>query len=100
MDAFVRDIKQTFRLLSSNRGFAGAAFITIGLGVGGTAAVFSVVYGVLLRPLSHASSPVSRLRRRRRRALRMHEASNARSRSWSSERGIRSRCGSARWWIR
>jgi len=53
MDTFVRDIKQTFRLLSSNRGFAAAALITIALGVGGTAAVFSVVYGVLLRPLPY-----------------------------------------------
>jgi hypothetical protein len=41
-----------FRLLSINRGVAGAVLITIALGVGGTAAVFSVVYGVLLRPLA------------------------------------------------
>jgi putative ABC transport system permease protein len=53
MDAFVRDTKQTLRFLSRNRGFAGAALITIALGVGGTAAVFSVVYGVLLRPLPY-----------------------------------------------
>ena len=53
MDGFVRDITQTFRLLSSNRGFTGAVLITIALGVGGTAAVFSVVYGVLLRPLPY-----------------------------------------------
>ncbi|MDP9322179.1 MAG: ABC transporter permease [Acidobacteriota bacterium] len=54
MDAFVRDIRQTFRLLSNNRGFAGAVLITIAVGVGGTAAVFSVVYGVLLRPLPYS----------------------------------------------
>src|SRR4030095_1652564 len=54
MDGFVRDIRQTFRLLSTNRGFAGAVLITIALGVGGTAAVFSVVYGVLLRPLPYS----------------------------------------------
>ncbi len=53
MDGFVRDITQTFRLLSSHRGFTGAVLITIALGVGGTAAVFSVVYGVLLRPLPY-----------------------------------------------
>lgn len=56
MDAFVRDITQTFRLLSTNRGFAGAVLITIALGVGGSAAVFSVVYGVLLRPLPYSES--------------------------------------------
>jgi predicted permease len=54
MDAFVHDIKHTFRLLSNNRGFAGAVLITIALSVGGTAAVFSVVYGVLLRPLPYS----------------------------------------------
>jgi predicted permease len=54
MDTFVRDVRQTFRLLSNNRGFAGAVLITIALGVGGTAAVFSVVYGVLLRPLPYS----------------------------------------------
>jgi putative ABC transport system permease protein len=53
MDALIRDVKQAFRLLSGNRGFAAAALITIAVGVGGTAAVFSVVYGVLLRPLPY-----------------------------------------------
>jgi putative ABC transport system permease protein len=46
-------VKQTLRLLSRNRGFAAAALLTIALGVGGTTAVFSVVYGVLLRPLPY-----------------------------------------------
>jgi putative ABC transport system permease protein len=53
MDALIRDVKQAFRLLSSNRGFAVSALVTIAVGVGGTAAVFSVVYGVLLRPLPY-----------------------------------------------
>jgi putative ABC transport system permease protein len=53
MDALVRDVRQALRMLASQRGFAAAALITIALGVGGTAAVFSVVYGVLLRPLSY-----------------------------------------------
>jgi putative ABC transport system permease protein len=53
VDALIRDVKQTIRLLSRNRGFAAAALITIALGVGGTTAVFSVVYGVLLRPLPY-----------------------------------------------
>lgn len=53
MDTLARDIKQTFRQLARHRGFAAAAVVTIALGVGGTAAVFSVVYGVLLRPLPY-----------------------------------------------
>lgn len=53
MDTLARDINQTFRQLARNHGFAAAAVLTIALGVGGTAAVFSVVYGVLLRPLPY-----------------------------------------------
>jgi putative ABC transport system permease protein len=54
MTSFLQDIRHTFRLLAGNPGFAVAALLTIALGVGGTAAVFSVVYGVLLRPLPYA----------------------------------------------
>jgi putative ABC transport system permease protein len=53
MDTLVRDVQQAFRLLSGHRGFAAAALTTIALGVGGTAAVFSVVYGILFRPLPY-----------------------------------------------
>ena len=49
----LRNVKQAWRLLARNRGFAVATLATIALGVGGTAAVFSVVYGVLLRPLPY-----------------------------------------------
>jgi putative ABC transport system permease protein len=49
----IRDLDYTFRLLVRSRGFAFAVLVTIALGVGGTAAVFSVVYGVLHRPLPY-----------------------------------------------
>jgi len=54
MTTFLQDSRHTFRLLAGHPGFAAAALLTIALGVGGTAAVFSVVYGVLLRPLPYA----------------------------------------------
>ncbi len=54
MTTFLQDCRHTFRLLAGHPGFAVAALLTIALGVGGTAAVFSVVYGVLLRPLPYA----------------------------------------------
>ena len=54
MTTFLQDFRHTFRLLAGHPGFAVAALLTIALGVGGTAAVFSVVYGVLLRPLPYA----------------------------------------------
>lgn len=56
MDGVLRDIKQAVRQMSSHRGFAAAALITIALGVGGTASVFAVVYGVLVRPLPYPQS--------------------------------------------
>ena len=49
MSGIRRDITQTLRLMSNHRGFAGAALLTIALAVGGTSAVFAVVYGVLFR---------------------------------------------------
>ena len=49
----MRDVRQAFRVLSANRGFAAAAAITIALAVGGTSAIFSVIDGVLLRPLPY-----------------------------------------------
>jgi putative ABC transport system permease protein len=54
MSTLRHDIRQAFRLLAGNRGFAAAVLATIALGVGGAAAVFSVIYGVLLRPLPYA----------------------------------------------
>lgn len=53
MNSPVQDVKQAVRLLTSNRGFAAVALLTIARGVGGTTAVFSVVYGVLLRSLPY-----------------------------------------------
>ena len=48
------DVKQAFRVLLASRGISIAALISIALGVGGTTAMFSIVYGVLLRPLPYA----------------------------------------------
>ncbi|HUF78454.1 MAG TPA: ABC transporter permease [Thermoanaerobaculia bacterium] len=47
------DARYALRTLRSRPGLAAAAILTIALGVGGTTAVFSVVQGVLLRPLPY-----------------------------------------------
>ena len=47
----VRDTRLSARSLARSPSFAAAALLTIALGVGATTAVFSVVRGVLLRPL-------------------------------------------------
>jgi predicted permease len=53
---FFRDMKVGARMLTRAPAFALAAILTIGLGTGAATAVFSVVNGVLLRPLPYPES--------------------------------------------
>ncbi|HMD37482.1 MAG TPA: ABC transporter permease [Vicinamibacterales bacterium] len=48
-----RDIRFAWRLLARNPTFAAAAILVIALGIGATTSVFTVVRGVLLRPLPY-----------------------------------------------
>ena len=55
-DSVRSDLRQALRSLRINRGFSLAVIMTMALGIGATTAVFSVAYGVLLRPLPYADS--------------------------------------------
>jgi putative ABC transport system permease protein len=47
------DFTQAFRGLSKNPGFTTVVLLTLALGIGGSTAIFSVVNGILLRPLPY-----------------------------------------------
>lgn len=51
MDVLLHDLRLTIRQLTRRKGYAVSAALTLALALGATTAVFSVVNGVLLRPL-------------------------------------------------
>jgi predicted permease len=55
METLIQDLRAAARGLGRNRGFAAAVVLTMALGIGANSAIFSVVHGVLLRPLPYAN---------------------------------------------
>ncbi len=56
IDHLIRDVRYAIRSLVKAPAFTVVSVLTLALGLGATTAIFSVVYGALLRPLPYAES--------------------------------------------
>ena len=65
VDSLCRDLRFASRGLSRRPAFTCAAALTLALGIGATASIFSVVYSVLLKPLPYPNADLRNCRDRR-----------------------------------
>ena len=53
LETLLQDLRFGVRMIARNPGFSALVILTLALGIGANTAIFSVVYGVLLRPLPY-----------------------------------------------
>lgn len=54
LERFTQDVRYGFRILRNNPAFTLVALLALGLGIGANTALFSMVYGILIKPLPYA----------------------------------------------
>lgn len=56
IESFLQDIRYAFRMLVRNRAFTAVAIVTLGLGIGASTAIFSMIDNVLLAPFPYKNA--------------------------------------------
>src|SRR5215831_10960190 len=53
MNTLLKDVRHAFRVLTAARAFTTAALLSLAIGIGANTAIFSIVDGLLLRPVPY-----------------------------------------------
>src|SRR5437763_772845 len=93
-----QDIRFGLRMLRKNPGFTAAAVLALTLGIASTTAIFTVVDGVLLRPLPYpnAEQIVSVAQSVRSTGVSMHDSSPANYLDWARQADVFSHLAASR----